>query len=580
MKKTCRTCGQALFVLALLLWCGAKMFAAEISNADCLLCHEDKTLTATNKAGVVRSIFCDVSKLSASVHKTNSCASCHNDLTDKHPDDNIPAKLVDCARCHQTQSDNYMASVHGLAAKKGATNAPTCVNCHGNHSVIASALPESPLNFSHITQTCGQCHKQPAADVAISVHGQGSAQGKREAATCTDCHAEHKIEVLKARSPLDISRMVCSKCHESERINTKFRMPSDRVRTFFESYHGLAAKYGSTLAADCSSCHGGHKILPSTDPRSTINKDHLVQTCGKCHPGANERFALSKVHVDIDSSKAGADLGEKVNWWIRKVYLALIVGVIGLMVVHNGILMGRKVAARRHVTGATVVRMDLSQRIQHAVLGISFVVLAWSGFALKFPDNWLAHALGTEAVRSWTHRIAAIVMLAGGVYHIGYLIGSRQGRRLLKDMLPVPKDVRDVEDQVQYLLGITPLKPRFARFSYVEKMEYWAVVWGTIVMGTTGFMIWFKMDVTKFLPRWCVDVATTIHFYEAILACLAILVWHFYSVIFDPDIYPYNRAAINGKMPLELYEEEHPLDETTIKGESAPAPKRDIEPAK
>ncbi|MGZ5545583.1 MAG: cytochrome b/b6 domain-containing protein, partial [Limisphaerales bacterium] len=561
MKKKLRTRVSALFVLTLLLGCGAKIVAAEISNADCLQCHEDKTLTATNKAGIVRSVFCDVSKLNASAHKTNSCVSCHSDVTDKHPDDNLAVKLVDCARCHQTQSDYYAASIHGLAAKKGATNAPTCVNCHGNHGVITAALPNSPLNFEHITQTCGQCHKEPATDVAISVHGQGSSHGKREAATCTDCHAEHKIEVLKARSPLDISRMVCSKCHASERINTKFRMPSDRVKTFFESYHGLAATYGSAVAADCSSCHGFHKILPSSDPRSTINKDHLVQTCGKCHPGANERFALSKVHVDVASSQAGSGFGEKVNWWIRKIYLALIIGVIGAMVAHNGLLMGRKVAARRHVNGASVVRMDVSQRIQHAILAISFIVLAWTGFALKFPDNWWAHALGTEAVRSWTHRIAGIIMLAGGVYHLGYITGSREGRRLVKDMLPAMKDARDISEQAQYLLGMSPLKPRFGRFSYIEKMEYWAVVWGTIIMGATGFMIWFKMDVTRFLQRWCVDAATTVHFYEAILACLAILVWHLYSVIFDPDIYPYSRAAVTGKVPQELYEEEHPLDE-------------------
>lgn len=579
MKKTCWTRGAALFVLTLLLWCGTKILAAEISNADCLQCHEDKTLTATNKVGEVRSVYCDVSKLTASVHRTNSCVSCHSDLTDKHPDDNVPAKLVDCARCHKQELDAYVTSVHAIAAKKGGTNAPSCVNCHGNHSVLASSSPDSPLNFEHITQTCGQCHKSESADVAISVHGQGSAHGQREAATCTDCHAEHKIEVLKASSPLDISRMVCSKCHASERINTKFRMPTDRVKTFFDSYHGLAATYGSTLAADCSSCHGFHKILPSSDPRSTIHRDHLVQTCGKCHPGANERFALSKVHVDIASSKAGAGLGEKVNWWIRKIYLGLIIVVIGAMLAHNGILMGRKVAARRHVNGASVVRMDVSQRIQHAVLAISFVVLAWTGFALKYPDNWWAHALGSEGVRSWTHRIAGIIMLLGGVYHLGYIIGCREGRRLVKDMLPATKDARDIAEQVQYLVGLSPLKPRFGRFSYIEKMEYWAVVWGTIIMGATGFMIWFKMDVTRFLPRWCVDAATTVHWYEALLACLAILVWHFYSVIFDPDIYPYNRAAVTGKIPAELYEEEHPLDESALP-QPAQKPKRDSEPAK
>ena len=80
-------------------------------------------------------------------------------------------------------------------------------------------------------------------------------------------------------------------------------------------------------------------------------------------------------------------------------------------------------------------------------------------------------------------------------------------------------------------------------------------------MGVTGLMIWFKMDVTRFLPRWAVDVALTIHYYEAILACLAILVWHFYHVIFDPDVYPLNWACWNGKVSKHWQEEEHPLDD-------------------
>ena len=96
---------------------------------------------------------------------------------------------------------------------------------------------------------------------------------------------------------MTISEDVCSRCHASERLNTKYNLPADRVKTFFESYHGLAGQYGSTVAANCASCHGFHKILPSSDTNSTINKIHLVETCGKCHPGANREFALGKIHV-------------------------------------------------------------------------------------------------------------------------------------------------------------------------------------------------------------------------------------------------------------------------------------------
>ena len=83
-------------------------------------------------------------------------------------------------------------------------------------------------------------------------------------------------------------------------------------------------------------------------------------------------------------------------------------------------------------------------------------------------------------------------------------------------------------------------------------------------MGVTGLLIWFKIDVTQILPRWAVDVATTIHYYEAILACLAIIVWHFYHVIFDPDVYPINWACWNGKVTKHWHEDEHPLDHAAV----------------
>src|SRR5207302_7481635 len=126
-------------------------------------------------------------------------------------------------------------------------------------------------------------------------------------------------------------------------------------------------------------------------------------------------------------------------------------------------------------------------------------------------------------------------------------------------------------ENARYLCGLSPKKARIGRFGYAEKMEYWAVIWGTIIMGVTGLMIWFKMDVTQFLPRWMVDVALTIHYYEAILACLAIVVWHFYHVIFDPDVYPLNWASWNGKVSKHWQQEEHPLDD--LRARESPVPK-------
>src|SRR5262249_17848903 len=273
---------------------------------------------------------------------TNTCISCHADIGPKHPDDNVPVKAATCSGCHQAQWESYGASVHGMALARGEKNAATCGDCHDGHTVMPPASPLSPLYFANLAPTCGACHEQAAKDVEESVHGKAVAAGHRDAPTCTDCHSEHKIVGLKSTSTLKISSDFCSKCHASERLNTKYNLPADRVKTFFESYHGLAAQYGSTLAANCASCHGFHKILPSSDPRSTIHKDNLVQTCGKCHPGATEKFAQSKVHVDNNAATSGDGIGEKINWWVRKIYLVLIVSVVGAMFVHNALLFGKK----------------------------------------------------------------------------------------------------------------------------------------------------------------------------------------------------------------------------------------------
>jgi formate dehydrogenase gamma subunit len=535
--------------------------AEETKNSACLECHSDKTLTTTNAAGKVIALYVDPAKLAASAHKTNSCAACHADITARHPDDNIPAKSVSCARCHEKQSETYGASVHGVALARGESGSATCGDCHDGHSILRPVSPESPLHFSRLAQTCGACHEQEARDVQESVHGKAVTAGHRDAPTCTDCHSEHKIVALKSSSSMRISAEICSNCHSSERLNTKYRLPPDRVKTFFQSYHGLAAQYGSTLAANCASCHGVHRILPSSDPRSTIHKDHLVETCGKCHPGATDKFAQSKVHVDASVAQGGDGVGQKINWWVRRIYLVLIVTVIGTMLAHNGMAFWRKIVARYRAADLSVLRMTLSQRVQHAILAGSFIVLAVTGFALKFPDSWIARLLGSnEMFRRWSHRIAGVVLLLAGAYHIIYLVATKDGRRLLMDFLPQKKDVSDVAGSAKYLAGLSTNKPKIGRFGYAEKIEYWAVVWGTIIMGATGLVIWFKIDATHFVPRWVVDVALTIHYYEAILACLAILVWHFYHVIFDPDVYPLNWACWRGKVSAHWHEEEHPLD--------------------
>ncbi len=123
-------------------------------------------------------------------------------------------------------------------------------------------------------------------------------------------------------------------------------------------------------------------------------------------------------------------------------------------------------------------------------------------------------------------------------------------------MLPKVKDLRDAIEAVGYNLGYRRRMPSYPKFNYAEKAEYWALVWGTIVMAVTGIVLWAHNLVLKCFSTSWIDVATAIHHYEALLATLAIVVWHFYGVIFDPDVYPLKWTFLTGRAPAREVREE------------------------
>jgi len=161
----------------------------------------------------------------------------------------------------------------------------------------------------------------------------------------------------------------------------------------------------------------------------------------------------------------------------------------------------------------------------------------------------------------------ATVTLGG--YHILYLMFTPRGRGIVKDMIPGLKDAKDIWETLKNNLFINrPAKElKMGRFNFREKFEYLGLIWGTIVMTVTGFILWFKTEWLMYFPMWTYDVARAIHFYEAILATLTIIVWHFYSVIFNPDVYPMSWAWITGDLTEHEMELEHSLELEKIKAE-------------
>jgi cytochrome b subunit of formate dehydrogenase len=151
-------------------------------------------------------------------------------------------------------------------------------------------------------------------------------------------------------------------------------------------------------------------------------------------------------------------------------------------------------------------------------------------------------------------------MTATCFYHMYYAIFTARGRDHLVRMIPKMRDARDVVGMMRYYAGLDAHRPKFGRFGYVEKAEYLALVWGSIVMAVTGFLLWFQDAALKHLPMWALDVATIVHYYEAILATLAIIVWHLYYVIINPDFAPMSLTWIDGKLSRHQMEHEHPLE--------------------
>lgn len=532
----------------------AKAYAAGVKGApNCLTCH---------KSDITR-VQAGRDTIQLRIAQEKMCLSCHLDDPDVRARTSPSAGFIAA----------YEQSVHGAALLRGNPRAANCIGCHGSHEMKHGYDPTALVHKLHIPETCGKCHGEIEKDYFQSIHGVAAMGRKKDAPVCTDCHGEHNIlspsDPRSPVAPLNVSGQVCSPCHSSVRLSEKYGIRTDRFRTFSDSYHGLAIRAGSVEVANCASCHGVHNIKPSSDPTSMVHKDNLAATCGTCHPGANERFAIGAVHVTM------AKEDEPILYWIATFYITAIVVLVGGMSLHNvldfikkakhKLMMRRGLIAEEPVGHSLYLRMTVNERLQHGALMLSFTVLVVTGFMLRYPEAWWVVAIRNLSdsifdLRSLLHRTAGVVMIAASVYHIVYVTATQRGRELIRDLMPKLQDASDAIAVMKYNLGLSPEKPMFGRFSYIEKSEYWALVWGTIIMTVTGVIMWFDNTFMGLLTKLGWDVARTIHFYEAWLATLAIIVWHIYYVIFNPDVYPMNLAWLTGTLTEAEMAEEHPLE--------------------
>lgn len=205
-------------------------------------------------------------------------------------------------------------------------------------------------------------------------------------------------------------------------------------------------------------------------------------------------------------------------------------------------------------------RFNVAQRVEHMVLIVSFTVLSVTGIPQKWPDSWwgdlMIRGMGGIELTRYIHHFAAVVLILATIYHFVVVGYKMFVKRVPLTMLPGFQDVKDALQTLAYNFGRTDSPPRMGRYTFGEKVEYWAVIWGTVIMILTGFVLWNPIIATNFLPGQVVPAAKAAHGGEALLAVLSIITWHVWHV----HIKHFNRSMFTGYLDKHVMEEEHPLE--------------------
>jgi predicted CXXCH cytochrome family protein len=285
-------------------------------STGCTGCHSDiKGFPHPDKVAKVDCGSCHSTAqtaLASSVHANASpqpCLSCHGDshaiVSVKNPKSAVyPSNLPrTCGTCHGDKKfaqqhklpdvySEYMDSIHGFAlTRDGLLVAATCSSCHGAHDILPPSNPKSRTNRANVPDTCGTCHQGIEKEYMAGIHGQLLQAGMPDAPVCTSCHTAHQIGDVRQASFQMKSNATCGNCHK------------ERYGTYRDTFHAHVSALGFEETAHCWDCHTAHDVLPASDPRSAVAPANLIQTCGRCHTGANAGFVKYSPHADAHNGK-------------------------------------------------------------------------------------------------------------------------------------------------------------------------------------------------------------------------------------------------------------------------------------
>ncbi len=524
-----------------------------------------------------------------------------------------------CARCHREGQkaavryrgpeheivESYTESIHGKGLlKSGLTVTATCTSCHTAHEVLPRTDPRSTVNRANVPSTCGQCHHGIQEEFEASVHHTELGKTDKELPVCIDCHTAHTIRRADADGfKLDIMQK-CGRCHAAI------------AKTYFDTYHGKVTQLGYTKTAKCYDCHGAHDIRKISDPASHLSRQNVVATCRKCHPGATRRFAGYLTHATHHDPAKYPWL-----FWTFWGMTSLLIGTFVVGGLHTMLWLPRAFQMRRELraeeaaeaaaargeeappgsgpgdapaggaedepkhepedgvsgmAGSVETRALQYQRFTrlnralHALMIVSFISLALTGMTLKFSyTSWaafLSRRLGGFESAGFIHRAAAVLMFGLFVTHLVDLDRKRRRehggslRKLLlgpDSLLFKKRDLTELVGSLRWFVGRGP-RPRYGRWTYWEKFDYFAVFWGIFIIGSTGLMLWFPVFFTRFLPGSLINVATIVHSDEALLAAGFIFTVHFFNTHLRPEKFPMDTVVFTGRMPVAEFRRDKP----------------------
>jgi len=554
----------------------------EIANFRCLRCHADpEEKVKVRKDGSKNFIFIDSKTFEHSVHGKQPCTGCHNNVT-KLPHPKPLPKSVGCIECHKKkyeaqkgsadpqfkrlgivveQMEGYLHSIHAQPNKKDISKInATCYDCHDAHNIGTLGSMQRAEHRMKNPEVCGRCHEKQLTEYKASMHGKAVLEKKdTKSAVCSDCHSTHNISSAKGDPmKLEITRN-CGDCHEKAR------------ETYFKSYHGQVNRLGYTNTAKCYDCHGAHNIKNVDDPTSTIHVNNRLKTCNTCHKNAKEGFLTFHAHGDASNFEKYPDI-----FIVSKFMEFLIYGVMIFFWTHVILWFYRELMDHlkgcghredvEHPDAVFFRRFSKVWRWIHVLFAISTMILVITGTTLLFSHTDWAKAvmtlLGGPIWEGVIHRTAAVIWITVFLSHILFALRNiwvtRKTFRWFgpTSMIPNWQDLKDIVRMYKWFLGFTS-RPKFERWTYWQKFDYWAPFWGAMAIGLSGVMMFNPTVTSQYLPGWVFNLATIVHAEEALLATVFLFSVHFFNVHFRPEKFPLSTTIFTGAVPLEEFKYEH-----------------------